>query len=97
MFIDKQPQANLSAPEELNVDGGTSRSDGARTQFRWMGYKHLAALRPVLYSAVNASKTCMAFFQKPREQKGRRGCLRGSLSGNGQKFTALIPAPGGDQ
>jgi hypothetical protein len=96
MFIDRQPHTNLPGPEEPNVERA-SRSAGARIQFRRMGYKHLAALRPRLCSAVNASKTCMAFFQKPWEQKTRRGCLRGSLSGNGQKFTALIPAPGGDQ
>lgn len=47
---------------------------------------------------VNASKTCMKFFQEPWEQMTRQGCLRGSLSGKGQKsLTALIPAQGGDQ
>src|SRR5215213_553967 len=48
---------------------------------------------------VNASKTCMAFFQKKLwEQTRRQGCLRGSLSGKGQKLlSALVPAPGGDQ
>lgn len=51
----------------------------------------------VFGTLVNASKTCMDFFQEPREQKTGPGCLRGSLFGNGQKFTALIPAPGGDQ
>jgi len=40
----------------------------------------------------------MDFFPKHREQKTKDGCLRGSLSGKGQKFlTAPIPAPGGDQ
>ena len=47
---------------------------------------------------VNASKTRMDLFQERREQTTERGCLTRSLSGKGQKlFTALIPAPGGDQ
>jgi hypothetical protein len=40
----------------------------------------------------------MDFFQKHWEQKLDEGCLRGSLSGKGQKLLAArIPAPGGDQ
>jgi len=55
------------------------------------------ALRGIV-AFVNASKTCMDFFRERREQIITHGCLRGSLSGKGQKlFTALIPAPGGDQ
>ena len=47
---------------------------------------------------LNASKTRMIFFQRQWEQKLWLGCLRGSLSGKGQKLlTAPIPAPGGDQ
>lgn len=47
---------------------------------------------------VNASKTRMILFRKQWEQNLEQGCLRGSLSGNGQKLlSARIPAPGGDE
>src|SRR5215212_9507548 len=46
-------------------------------------------------ATLNASKTRMDFFPKPREQKTPLGCLTGSLSGKGQSFlTAQVPAPG---
>lgn len=49
----------------------------------------------VIRQSQTASKKLMNFL---REQIRLPRCLKGSLSGKGQKFlTAWIPAPGGNQ
>jgi hypothetical protein len=85
--------------ENRHSNGARKKLSRSHNKAQTQTAGHMSGVTLWVFAAfVNASKTYMHFFQECREQIKALGCLRGSLSGKGQKsFTARIPAPGGDQ